>query len=74
MKSKKTKRIDVLRKRAKTAATWRSRRLLTGLDGKQFARKHGFIESNLTRWETGETIPGDDMVEHMEAALKKEGV
>lgn len=74
MKSKKIKRIDVYKKRAAAAATWRKRRQSSELDAKQFAKKYGFIESQITRWETGESIPGFFIIEEMEKALKKEGV
>lgn len=70
----KTKRIEQLKERAKIASTWRRRRGLTGKDQMQFAKAHGFITSQISRWERGESIPGTRMIRKMEAALLKEGV
>lgn len=74
MKTKKLKRIEILHQRAKAAATWRARRNLTGMDAKDFAKKYGLIASSYNRWETGDTIPSNPIIEYVEKCLKKEGV
>lgn len=64
-------RHDILVDRVKTVLKFKAHVKASGLDPAVYARQYGYAPSQLTRWFSGENLPGPRMMRKIKRALKK---